>query len=463
MKNKSSLHNERIPSSFRDPSGFLFYKNKTLYRQINLSYKRQYDHLVSSGLLKLLIEKKLLVPHRESAPEKKFSVGAYKIIQPELIHFVSYPYEWCFSQLKDAAMATLQIQKYALEHGMVLKDASSYNIQFVKGRPTLIDTLSFEIYKEGEPWIAYRQFCQHFLATLALMRYCDARLAQLLRIYVDGVPLDLAGSLLPLRSLLNLSLFAHIRLHANIQKHAAKKHTDRPKIFLSKKGLRALVDNLESLIESLKWEPKGTEWGDYYSKTNYSPEAFASKKKIVEMFLKSSDPKQVWDMGGNVGVWSRIASAQGIETICFDVDPAAVEKNYLKVRTDQEKNLLPLVLDLTNPSPALGWANRERSSLQERGPSDMVFALALVHHLAITANIPFESIAEFFSTIGKSLIVEFIPKEDSQLRRMLALSMKVFPDYTQKHFESAFQKYFLMKTVKRIQDSARILYFMQKR
>lgn len=353
MKNENNSRKNIIPSSFRDPSGFLFYSDNVLYRQINFSYKKHYDHLMDSDLYKLLVDKQLLISHAESSFKKKFSDEAYIIIQPEFIQFISYPYEWCFSQLKDAALATLEIQKYALERGMVLKDASAYNIQFVRGKPMLIDTLSFEIYKEGEPWIAYRQFCQHFLAPLALMSYRDARLAQLLRIYIDGISLDLANSLLPFGSFLNLSLYAHIRLHSKIQNSTAKKEP-RSKLFLSKKGLFALIDNLESTITSLKWRPKMTEWGDYYDQTNYSLEAFSNKKKIIETFLKETNPKQVWDIGGNVGIFSRIASARGVETICFDIDPVAIEKNYLEVKKNKRKIFFRWCLTLQ--IQALQWA-----------------------------------------------------------------------------------------------------------
>ncbi|MBI2054082.1 MAG: class I SAM-dependent methyltransferase [Candidatus Staskawiczbacteria bacterium] len=460
MENTSDIK-KKIPSSFRDPSGFLFLNNGVLYRQINFSYKKHYDYFISSGLLDLLIKKKLIIFHQEDNFEKRFSDEAYKIIQPEPVWFISYPYEWCFGQLKDSALAMLQIQRHALEHGMTLKDATAYNMQFVRGKPTLIDTTSFEIYKEGEPWIAYRQFCQHFLLPLALMSFRDARLVQLMKIYIDGMPLDLASSLLPLSGFLkNPWLYAHIRLHAKAQNHKARQAGKQ--FFLSKKGLFLLIDNLQSSVKSLKWNLKDTEWADYYDKTNYSENAFLSKKEIIGIFLKDVNPGQVWDIGGNTGVFSRIASKKGIKTICFDADPVAVEKNYLETRINQEENILPLQLDFINPSPAIGWANRERNSLEERGLVDMVFALALVHHLVIAFNIPFPNIAEFLSRIGKSLIVEFVPGEDSQLKRMLASSMKDFPDYNQENFENAFKQYFLVKEARQVKDSKRIIYLMKK-
>ena len=216
--NKTPAHN----ASFRDPSGFLFTRDGVLYRQVNQVYAEDYRKLMDSGLYAKLVKAGLLIPHTEVDIEPANKKLAFKVLCPEYVPFISYPYEWSFGQLKDAALATLSIQKRALKAGMVLKDASAYNIQFQRGKPTLIDTLSFEIYQEGEPWVAYRQFCQHFLAPLALMAYQDVRLSQLLRVYIDGIPLDLASELLPARTRWNLGLATHIHLHARAQKRYAE-------------------------------------------------------------------------------------------------------------------------------------------------------------------------------------------------------------------------------------------------
>ena len=214
--------NRTEKSSFRDPSGFLFFQDGVLYRQINQSYQEDFDLLKKSGLFKRLIKEKLLTTHREADPKLARTKDAYRIIQPERISFISYPYEWSFSQLKDAALATLKIQKIALEYEMILKDASAYNIQFLEGKPILIDTLSFEKFQE-KPWVAYKQFCQHFLAPLALMSYTDIRLNQLLRIHIDGVPLDLAAKLLPQKTKFNPQLLLNIHLHAKSQTYFSDK------------------------------------------------------------------------------------------------------------------------------------------------------------------------------------------------------------------------------------------------
>ena len=457
------MTNKRLPSSFRDPSGFLFFRNGLIYRQVNTIYKENYDRLINSGLYEALVDGELLISHDEVNIDQARSDKIYKIIKPELIPFISYPYEWCFSQLKDAALTTLKIQKKSLDFGMSLKDCSAYNIQFRKGKPVFIDTLSFEKYRQGPPWVAYRQFCQHFLAPLALMNYKDIRLNQLFRVYIDGVPLDLTSSLLPFRTRFAFSLLSHIDLHAKSQKHFADKTVNKSARKMGRLSLFGLIDSLESAVKKLAWQPQGTEWADYYKDTNYSLNALHHKKQLVSEFLDKVNPRIVWDLGANVGMFSRIASDKGIQTISFDIDPAAVERNYLECVRKDETNILPLLLDLSNPSPNIGWENEERMSLFERGPADTVFALALIHHLAISNNLPLNRIATLLSKICNSLIIEFVPKNDSQVQRLLSTREDIFPDYTQQVFEAEFCKYFTVEGSVRIRDSERTLYLMQKR
>ncbi len=457
------MSNGNIPSSFRDPSGFLFYQDGLIYRQVNISYKENYDYFMNSGLYKILTDSALLILHNEIDSGYAKTNSAYKILKPELIPFISHPYEWCFSQLKDAALITLKIQRKALNSGMALKDSSAYNIQFIKGKPIFIDTLSFEKYREGLPWVAYRQFCQHFLAPLALMSYRDIRLSQLFRVFIDGVPLDLASSLLPFRTRLKPSLLSHIHLHAKSQKYFADKTVNTSNRKMSRLSLLGLIDNLETTVKKLKWQAKGTEWDNYYEDTNYSAEAFHHKKQLVAEFVDKINPKNVWDLGANIGVFSRITSDKGIQTISFDIDPACVENNYIECIEKDEVNILPLLLDLTNPSPGIGWEHTERMSFIERGPAETVIALALIHHLAISNNLPFYKITQFFSKICNSLIIEFVPKNDSQIQRLLSARENIFPDYTQQYFESQFKKYFTILNSVKIRSSERILYLMKKR
>lgn len=451
----------REQSSFRDPSGFIFRFNGNLFRRINGCYSQDYDLLMSSGLYAELTGKGALVEHVEVGEPRFDDPEFYKTIRPHEINFVSYPYEWSFSQLKDAALLTLDIQLSALRYGMTLKDASAYNMQFEHGQPVLIDTLSFEKYREGTPWVAYRQFCQHFLAPLALMAKCDVGLSQLSRVFIDGVPLALASRMLPASSWLKWGLMGHVHLHARAQKSYADTQAKRSSGgTMTRNALIGLIESLRSTVSGLEWKPGGTEWGDYYKKTNYTSDALDQKVALVDNYLNQLKPSSVWDLGANTGLFSRIASRKDISTVAFDIDPAAVEKNYRAIKNAKEKFLLPLVLDLTNPSPAIGWGNAERETVANRGPVDCVFALALIHHLAISNNVPLSHIAKFFASICKHLIIEFVPKTDSQVKRLLLTRKDIFGDYDKFHFERAFSEYFSIVREDDISGSDRNIYLM---
>jgi hypothetical protein len=452
----------RVPGSFRDPSGFLYERAGRLYRQVNRTYQEDYQHLVCSGLLARLVKENLLVAHDEVSVEPAEPASAYKVIAPVRLPFISYPYEWCFSQLKDAALATLRIQTIALEHGMILKDASAYNIQFTGGGPILLDTLSFQKYREGEPWVAYRQFCQHFLAPLALMVYTDVRMGQLMRVFIDGVPLDLASRLLPVRTRMRFGLMIHLHLHAAAQRHYAGKTSRPSRRKMPRTSLLGLVSSLTSSVTRLKWSLPKTEWGEYYNATNYSVASMDAKKKTVATVLERIKPDTVWDLGANTGEFSQVAARYAATTVAFDIDPVAVERNYLDCR-GAGGTILPLLMDLTNPSPAQGWRHEERMSLETRGPADCALALALVHHLAISNNVPLGNLAAFFACLCRHLVIEFVPKEDSQVRRLLSTREDVFPEYDQGSFERAFGTLFDIREAVPVAQSSRTLYWMSKK
>lgn len=460
---KTNIEDQEF-ASFRDPSGFLFYRDGSLYRQVNQVYQKHYDRLMESGLYDALVSQNLMIPHEEIedilAPDEEL---AYRILKPEIVDFISYPYEWCFLQLRGAALTTLRLARMALDHGMILKDASAYNLQFNQGRWQLIDTLSFEVYEEGEPWVAYKQFCQHFLAPLALMAYRDSRLNLMSRLFIDGVPLDVAAKLLPFRTKFRFGLLTHLHLHARSQKRYAGKEIRREEVRgkVSHNALVGLLDSLRNTVKGLSLGGETTEWANYYEETNYSAAAFEEKKTIVSEFIAQVDPDRVWDLGANTGDFSRLASDRGIFTVAFDVDPGAVTQNYIRVRKDHETNHLPLVMDLTNPSPGLGWAHQERRSLVARGPVPLVLALALVHHLAISNNVPLDKLAQFFRDIGDHLVIEFVPKSDSQVQRLLRSREDIFDTYTVAGFEAAFGQYFDTIERRPVAGSERILYLFK--
>jgi len=453
-----------VGASFRDPSGFVYESGGTIYRQVNRVYADEYDLLLSSGLYAELTQQRLLLPHEEVDEPVANPDEVYRTLRPEPLDFVSYPYEWSFSQLKDAALTTLRVQQIALRHEMVLKDASAYNVQFQAGRPVFIDTLSFGRYEEGTPWVGYGQFCRHFLAPLALVSHCDARLLELFRVHMDGIPLDLARKLLPARAWLNIHLFLHIRVHARYQRRYAGDTDTASKIRpVGKTALSNLMTALESATKKLTWKATGTEWAEYYDGDSYEAGATAHKRAVVSEYLDEIRPKEVWDLGANTGVFSRIAAARGIRTLAFDIDPACVDRNYRQVRDEGDTHLLPLLLDLRNPSPALGWATEERASILDRNSADAVMALALIHHLAIANNVPLDRIAAFLGRLAADLIIEFVPKSDPKVAILLATREDIFPSYTEAGFERAFRSVFDIERKVQIERSERTLYRMVRR
>jgi len=297
-----------------------------------------------------------------------------------------------------------------------------------------------------------------------LMSHVDVRLSKLASSFIDGIPLDLASTISKPHTRFNARIAMHLHLHARMQAsngNIPPKNDNRSSF--GKNALLGLIESLHSLVESLNWKPEGTEWADYYSDTNYTPESMSTKRGLVSEYLKaiSPAPSTVWDLGANNGEFTALATAQGFESVAWDVDPAAVEKNYRNRRDD--RLMLPLVQDLTNPSPAIGWSLKERNSLIERGPVGALMALALIHHLAIGNNVPLVEVATFFAGIGEWLIIEFVPKEDSQVQRLLATREDVFPKYSQQGFEAAFGSEFDIVRHEAITGTVRTLYLMRRR
>jgi len=452
------------PSSFRDPSGYVFYKDNQVFRNVHHVYRKNYDSLISTGLYQELVEHKLLIRSDECSETVELGLNSYKVLKVDRVPFISYPYEWCFSQLKDAALLLIQIQKISLKHEMILKDASAFNVQFIAAKPIWIDTLSFEIYQPDQPWVAYRQFCQHFLSPLALMAYQDTRCSIFSRFFIDGIPLGMASKLLPLRSYFNFGLLLHLHLHsrAGTKKSQIDFKVQSNKRRLSKTGLLGILDQLESTIKGFVLPGENTVWKDYYDNTNYSEQGVISKKNIVADFLSKIPAGMAWDLGSNTGMFSKITADAGFNCVAMDGDRGAVEKCYSDNKKHFNENILPIWMDISNPSPSLGWGHTERLALAQRGPADVVLALALIHHLVLAQNTPFDKVGQFLSLISRYIIIEFVPKDDMQSQRLLATRQDIFIDYNVQRFELVFKKYFTIIDKKSVTDSKRVIYLMKR-
>lgn len=448
------------PSSYRDPSGFLFYHDNVLYRQVDLSFREDFDHFMQGGLYDSLVGKGLLIPHEPVQANLTGNSSTYQVIRPEPIPFISYPYEWSFDMLKDAALLTLEVAREALSHGMMLKDASAYNVQWYQGKMIFIDTLSFERYREGMPWIAYRQFCEHFLAPLALMHYKQYPLHQFLLAWPEGVPVTLAQSLLPFKSRFHLHVYLHLHLHAKIS--TQKKQGNSASSF-SKSKLQNLLRSLEEAVKGFRLNAPSGVWSGYYNEAVQREDYVEQKRSLLSSWLKELDVETALDAGANEGSFSQVLAEQGIRTISADFDHYSVNRLYQRTKEKGWKNILPLLLDLSNPTPAIGVNNEERQSFLNRCQPQLVMALALIHHLVIGKNISFAQVAQMFATLSSLyLVIEFVPKEDEKIQLMLGQKKDIYHHYTEPAFLEAFGLYFTVVKKQQVGSSGRTLYLMQK-
>ena len=448
-------------ASFRDPSGFVYEKDGTIYRFVSSAYQLHYDLLRSSGLADELIKQKKLLAFTEINENHTGRTDWYKTFQPQFIPFLSYAWEWSFEQLKDAALTTLSICSASLKKGMILKDATHTNIQFVDGRAKLIDTLSFEQYEEGEQWVAYRQFCECFLNPLLLAAYKGMEVHKLLLSYPDGVPAQLTAELLPFKTKLKPVIYLHVHLHANLSGKAGTA-TTTPTKKVTKKNIEQIIESLLDCITNLTLTARQTTWNNYYDETILSDQYLSEKKKLVATLLTEISYESAIDMGANEGVFALLCKKEA-QIVATDFDSACINSLYSRLKNEKLQHILPLVIDLTYPSPSLGWMNAERSSFFKRKTFDVGLALALIHHLAIAKNISFDQLAFFFADICNELIIEFVPKTDPKVAAMLQWRKDIFEHYTEVEFEQSFEQYFLLKKKQPVLHSERTLYHYQKK
>ena len=456
---------DRDPASFRDSAGFVFSLGDRLLRLVSPSFGDDYDRLNESGLYTELTELGHLVPHREVAVSSPELPPAHRVLEPRRIPFWSYPYEWSFHQLRDAALLTLEIQRRALTRGLTLRDASAFNIQFLDGRPMLIDTLSLGRLDEERPWGGYRQFCQHFVAPLALGATRGAAAGRLVGFGGQGLSLELGSRLVPRKTWLRPGLLLHLHLHARSAASASGERSSpatRPPRRMGLGAHLALVDSLRRCLESLRPPVPEGAWASYYGNTNYNDLAWRSKQEIVgEMLARlrlDATLDLVFDLGANTGEFSSIAARVAGRVVAVDADPEVTDRHYLDCRASGVRSVLPLCVDLLEPSPRCGWGLKERRSLVDRGPADLGLALALVHHLAIGANVPLPLVFEAFGSLCQRLLVEYVQRDDSQVIRMLDLRRGQFADYCEDAFVAAMSRHFVVTERVPIPGSHRVLF-----
>ncbi|MFY0691892.1 MAG: class I SAM-dependent methyltransferase [Paracoccaceae bacterium] len=457
-----------VGGSFRDPAGHVYDVDDHIFRTVSEVALAEFEFVRESGLHeKLFADKRLvaseLVPAGDAAT---MFPGAAAVIEHPKIDFISYPYEWCFSGLKDAALMHLDIQLEALGRGIALSDASAYNIQFEGTSPYFIDVLSFRRYISGEFWTGHRQFCEQFLNPLLLRALVGIPHNSWYRGTLEGIPTSEIARILPFRHAFSLNVLTQVFLQARLERQALR---NRGKVAaaIKKKELpehayRGLLIQLRRWIAKLKpRDSGGSVWGNYAGDNTYSTDETTEKEKAIAEFVSATRANTVWDLGCNTGNYS-IAALRGgaLKVVGFDFDQIAIEGLYQRAKTEGH-NILPLWLDATNQSPSQGWRQAERMGLNERASADVVLALAFVHHLAIGRNIPLGEILDWFVNLAPRGVIEFVQKDDPTVQEMLALRKDIFPHYNEDAFRDELSKRAHISREVKISASDRILFFFE--
>lgn len=447
--------------SYRDRDGFVIVQKHSVKRYVSFSYAQAYDHLMSSGLYQHLVDEGLLISHKEVIDRHREEEGFYKILEPEWISFMNYPYEWSAVQWQEMILAFLRINCICLNYGMILKDATPFNFTFYRGHCIFFDTLSFELYEEGKPWMAYRQFCETMLGPLSLIFFNDASWARMMQAYINGWPLFFVSKNLPLKTRLYLPILLHIHWHARFQSGKQKQVRSKG---LTKEKLLVLWQMMEKSIQKWTYHHKSENWVNYYDVDIQSNEYLQSKTITVTRWLETIKPGRVIDLGANNGMFSMIASKYSGEVIAVESDHACIEKLRLDIRSSGITNIETLIADLTQPTAGVGWGNEERTSLLQRLNGDMVLALALIHHLCISANIPLSFVARLFAQITtRYVLIEFVPRSDRKVTEMLHNRKDIFDDYTETEFTRCFGIHFRLQQFAKCSLSDRKLYLWEKK
>ncbi len=469
-ENRSTL----IAGSYRDPAGYVFTRQGRVFRAIDADCRHVLDHLDEAGIWTSLLEDGGVVP--TWTVEDAGLLASLRAEHPRFEHFLehevldtlTYPYEWTVSMLADAGQRTLDLQLRLLEAKCALKDATAFNVQFAGPRPVFIDAGSFERPQRMDVWFALGQFMQMFLFPLLLCRYRAWDLASYFRANLNGRPIEAVarsfGRLGRLRPALLMDLTLPLWLH----RWAEKRNRARREVLERRReNPKAQILNLQRLRRKIArlasgYRPAGV-WSEYTRICNYDTEAEQDKKRRVAEFLDETQPSRVLDLGCNTGDYSRLAADAGAEVLAVDSDHDAVELLYRQLQTDPAP-ITPMVVDLANPSPALGHLNAERPAFFERAQADCVLALALVHHLLVSANMPLSGICELLARLTRrDLVLEFVPRHDDMFQRLMKFRVDLFGDLDLAACRNAFAERFELLRESPIAGSKRMLLFLRKR
>lgn len=465
---------ERIAGSFRDPAGHLIQgADGQILRVIRAGKVEEFDQVAATGLFDKLHEKGWLVSHQpadqdivDSAVKAGELQDGDRLLAHPRLRYISYPYEWGFSQLKAAALHHLKVHLAALDAGVTLSDATAFNIQFEGGRPVFIDTLSFEIYNEGDFWLGQQQFTDQFLAPLLLWSNGQMPPNALYRGRFKGVPTDLVARLTPWWRKISLRYLNYISLPARLERRYDRTAPGQQKAIkgkLPKTGFEFILKQLVAWIEALPAPDVVSVWRDYEATRTYSDAEVSAKSQVVREWVGKWQPGLVYDLGCNAAEFSRLSIEAGADYVVgFEQDFGALEGALAANEAAAEKNVLVLQQDLLNPSPDLGWNQAERMGLRGRANPDCVLALALIHHLAISGNVPLAQVIDYLFDLAPRLIVEWVPKDDPMVKQLLLNRKDVFSDYAEETVRGCLERRGRIVGSEKVSATGRTLFIAER-
>jgi len=457
------------PGSFRDRHGRVFYVGEDVFRGLSAKALADWELLSNTRFFGKLTDEGSIVGSRlvDSHPSTPPASDWAAVLQHDRIPFVSYPYEWAFSMLKDAAELQLRLLQEALAEDLILKDATSYNVQWRGSQPVFIDVASFEPYRQGEPWSGYRQFCQLFLYPLQLQAHKNLSFHGWLRGSLEGIDSEDLAAVMSWRDRLRSGIFLHVYMQAKMQQRYRQRDQDARrqirKAGFNRDLIVANIRGLQKLVKSLHWGQSDSTWSDYAGDNSYTQDDHLSKLDFVDQAAAAVAPALVWDLGANTGVFSRVAAEHARYVVAMDADHLAVERHYAALKKEGNRKILPLVNNLADPSPPLGWNGCERKSLPERGKPDLILALALIHHVVISANIPLQDFVSWLAEQSKAVVIEFVTKADPMVKTLLRNKDDQYEDYEQSFFETQVEQHFEIVRRLDLGSDTRTLYFLRQR
>ena len=463
----SSVTGRPDAGSFRDPLSRVFVDDDTVWRGLTPTALADYETLASSKFFAEALDRGDIIGTERVVDGAPIPGEWAAVLRHTRIGVLSYPYEWSFEMLRDAARLQLTLTRRALAESLITKDASAYNVQFVGSRPVFIDVGSFEKLRNGEPWAGYRQFCELFLNPLYIQALCDVPFQPLLRGSIDGITPGVAAAIIGKRGHFHKGIFTHVRLHARAERKYADADRERDvRAELKRAGFGpALIDaqlaNLAKAVDRLSWKQHDSTWSEYGDRGHYSDRDLEAKAAFVSSTVATvSQPNTVLDLGANDGHFSRVALEAGARSvIAVDSDHLVVDRLYRQLREQGDRRILPLVIDLADPSPALGWRSRERPSFVDRVRPDLVLCLAVVHHLALTNNVPLDEIVALLADFGAPVVVEFPHRDDVMATRLLARKRAgLFDAYDVDNWERAVEQRFVIDERQSLPSGSRTVY-----